>query len=310
MKSVKRILKVYQGSKIKNIKKLKFLNIRNRTVYNITAPFKYENKTYLIGRVENPKDETSIIRFFKKTNSYFVSDNSFQTFELEDPFITKIKDCYILGGVETKPDRHERLKWRTIFYQGKNLRNLRKFAAGPWGMKDIRLIELPNSKIGVFTRPQGKKGRRGKIGFFEINSLSELKPRKISQAKIIPQLFARGEWGGANDILILKTGKIGILGHVARFSKDKNKFYYPMVFAFDPTTGKTSTMRMICRRAELPEGDSKKPDLYNVVFPGGIIRKGRNLATIYIGIADFESYEITVQDPFKYYEKNDKQIFG
>ncbi len=308
MKSVRSILKVYNGPKIKKIKKIKFLYVRNKTVYNITAPFKYEGKTYLLGRIENIKDETSIICFFRKSGSYFIPDSSFQKFELEDPSLTQIKDFYILTGVETKL-YGKKLRWRTVFYKGKNLRNLKKFTTGPWGMKDIRLIEIADEKIGVFTRPQGKRGRRGKIGYTEINSLKEIKPRKLSQAKIIPNLFARGEWGGVNDLLILRTGKIGILGHIARFSKDKNKFYYPMVFAFDPKTWKNSTIRLIGRRAEFPEEDSKSPELYNVVFPGGIIRKKGNLATIYVGIADTESYEITIKDPYKYYEDNDMKIF-
>ena len=310
MKSVKSILKVYQGPNIKTIKKLKFLHVRNRNVYNITAPFKYEGKTYLLGRIENPKDETSIIHFFRKDGNYYRPNDSFQTFELEDPAIVKIRDCYVLSGVEVKPTKGGLLRWRTVFYRGTDLKKLRKFATGPWGMKDIRLIELPNDNIGVFTRPQGKKGRRGKIGFVEVKSLNEIKPRKLSQAKIIPHLFARGEWGGANDLLILRSGKVGVLGHIARFSKDKNKFYYPMVFAFDPENRKTSNIRLIGRRAELPEGDAKQPDLYNVVFPGGIIRHKGDIASVYVGVADAESYEITIDDPFKYYEEHDKQIFG
>ncbi|MCK5449547.1 DUF1861 family protein [Candidatus Pacearchaeota archaeon] len=309
MKSVKSILKTYNKPKIKNIKKLKFLHVRNQNVYNITAPFKYEDKIYIIGRVENQKDDTSILKFFRKVNSNFVPEDTFQKFELEDPSLVRIGDSYVLSGVETKPLKNK-LRWRTVFYKGKNLRKLTKFTIGPWGMKDIRLIELDEGKIGVFTRPQGKKGRRGRIGYFEISSLKELKPRKISNAPILKDLFSRGEWGGVNDLLILRSGKIGVLGHIARFSKDKNKFYYPMVFAFDPKTHKTSTIKLIGRRAELPEGDSKTPDLYNVIFPGGIIRRKGNLAQFYVGVADTESYEITIADPFKYYEKNDKQIFG
>lgn len=308
--SVKKILRVYQGPKIKSIKKLKFSNVRNKTVYNITAPFKYESKTYLLGRAENPKDEISLICFFRKTDSNYAPDESFQHFELEDPALTKIGENYVLSGIETKMNSKGNLKWRTVFFKGHDLRRLRRFTAGPWGMKDIRLIQLQNDKIAVFTRPQGKKGRRGKIGYTELASLSELKPRKLVSANIIKGLFSRGEWGGANDLLLLRSGKIGILGHIARFSKDKNKFYYPMVFAYDPLTHKTSTIRLIGRRAELPEGDAKQPDLYNVVFPGGIIRKKGDLSTVYVGVADAESYEITIEDPFKYYEDNDSKIFG
>ena len=201
MKSVKSILKVYKGPKIKDIKKINFSSVRHRNVYNITAPFKYEGRTYLIGRVENPKDETSVICFFKKSNSFYTPDNSFQKFELEDPALTKIYGSYILSGVETKMVKNK-IRWRTIFYRGRDLRNLKKFAAGPWGMKDIRLIQLDDEKIGVFTRPRGNKGRRGRIGYIEIKSLSELKPRKISNASIIKGLFSRGEWAARTPSFI------------------------------------------------------------------------------------------------------------
>jgi len=97
-------------------------------------------------------------------------------------------------------------------------------------MKDIRLVELKNGKIGVFTRPQGRRGRRGKIGFTTISSLENLTPRTLTKAQIIKGQFAKGEWGGVNQALILKNGKIGALGHIARYSKDKqNRFYYAIV---------------------------------------------------------------------------------
>ena len=50
-------------------------------------------------------------------------------------------------------------------------------------MKDIRLILLSDNRIGVFTRPQGKIGGRGRIGFMIVNSLKEL-GLDISENKI------------------------------------------------------------------------------------------------------------------------------
>jgi hypothetical protein len=308
MSKIKKILKVYKGPKIIKIKRLKFLNVQRRSVYNVTAPFDYNKKSYIIGRVEN-KQSISEIVFFRRGNGHFVPDDSFQKFNLEDPHLVKISDLFVLSGVETKPFGNK-LKWRTVFYKGKDLKSLKKFAAGPWGMKDIRLVQLADGKIGVFTRPQGKKGRRGKIGYIEISSLKEIKPRKLASAHVIQHLFGRGEWGGANEPLVLNSGKIGILGHIARFTRDKNKFYYPMVFAFDPVSKKTSDIRLIGRRAELPEGDAKSPDLYNVIFPGGVKRNGDGTAKVYVGVGDLESYEITMEDPFKYYEEKDREIFG
>ncbi len=309
MKSINTILKVYKTEGIKSVNKLKFSGIDQRDVYNITAPFEFSGETYILGRVE-PRStvEGSQIVFFKKRgDSSWVPDNACPVFTLEDPFLTRIGEEYVIGGVETKQRAgHQFLSFRTVFLKGKNIHDLKKFTHGPWGMKDIRLIEMPNGKIGVFTRPRGRKGGRGRIGFVTINSLKELGPRLLSQAPIIQGQFVKGEWGGANEIHVLKNGKLGVLGHMARYSKDKKmRFYYPMVFCFDPETFQSSTIRMIARRSELPEGEAKSPDLYNVIFPGGLIRNDDETATLYAGVGDAEAYEVTIADPFKFYEKTE-----
>jgi hypothetical protein len=289
--------------------KLKFSGTEEESVYNITAPFIFEGKFYLFGREEPIKGnglESKVSLFKKKKNGFWEVENSFEKLNLEDPFIAKIKGLFILGGVEVRKNpKINKIKYRTIFYKGKNIFELERFSSGPWGMKDIRLVELNNGEIGVFTRPQGKKGARGKIGFMKINSLEELTPRIISKAQLIKNQFAKGEWGGVNQAIILKNGKIGVLGHIARYSKDKmNRFYYAIVFCFDPETSDTSNLRLILRRAELPEGESKNPGLYNVIFPGGIIRKKDGTCLIYAGVGDLESYRILIKDPFKYYEEH------
>jgi hypothetical protein len=310
MKTINELMKVFKVPKIYEVKKIKFSGVENKNVYNTTLPFKFENETYIIGRVEDLEKKISYSKFFKKVKSSYVLDKSFKFFKLEDPFITKIKNYYVIGGVEIKVNKFGKWKWRTVFYFGRNLRNLKRLSTGPWGMKDIRLTELPSGKIGVLTRPQGKIGGRGKIGYCEINSLSELNPRKIARAKLIKNFFAKGEWGGANDLVILKTGKIGVLGHIAKFDIKKYRHYYPIVFAFDPVTRKSSTMRIITIRSSFPKGKAKRPDLYGVIFPGGITREKNNKATIYAGIGDAQTYKITIDDPFKYYEDNDEKIFG
>lgn len=307
MKSVREILKVYKSSFF-SAKKLKFYSVEKQDVYNITAPFRFGKKRYILGRVE-PRDielGARVYFFTKKKNSdYWVPDKNCQVYDLQDPFICCIGETFVLGGVEVQQrSAKKHLSYRTVFYRGKDIHNLRRFATGPWGMKGIRLVELNDGKIGVFTRPQGKKGGLGRIGFTTINSLNELKPRKISNAELIRGLFVKGEWGGVNEVHYLCNGKLGVLGHVARFSKDKKlRFYYPMVFGFDIEKRKATSIRILVRRAELPEGEAKRPDLYNVVYPGGLVRNGAG-AKLYVGVGDAEAYSVSIKDPFIYYEKN------
>ena len=110
---------------------------------------------------------------------------------LQDPFVTKISGQLIFGGVEVFPDpkNEKNLLWRTVFYKGDNIRSLKKFVSGPIGMKDIRLLELSDQSIGVFTRPQGEKGGRGKIGYTTIHSLDELTAEVIDDAPLINRIF-------------------------------------------------------------------------------------------------------------------------
>jgi hypothetical protein len=309
MKTIKEILKIYKHENFMKARKLKFQSTDYDSVYNITAPFKFEENLYLLGReepIEKEGFEAKISLFKKKKTGVWELDKNFKKLNLEDPFISKIGNTFILGGIEVQNNAgRKETNYRTIFYKGENIFNLRKFTTGPWGMKDIRLVEINENKIGVFTRPQGKKGARGKIGFTIISSLDELTPRKLSNAPIIKGQFAKGEWGGVNQALILKNGKVGVLGHIARYSKDKkNRFYYAIVFCFDSETRTASSLRLILRRAELPEGESKNPGLYNVIFPGGIIRKNDGTCLLYAGVGDIEAYKILIKDPFEYYEKN------
>ena len=60
-----------------------------------------------------------------------------------------------MGWRFSPSDVENALHWRTRFYRGQH-QNLVPFAQGPDGMKDIRLVELPDGDIGVFTRPQGE----------------------------------------------------------------------------------------------------------------------------------------------------------
>src|SRR6056297_641459 len=306
MKTIKQILSIYRGENYIRAKKLRFSGVGKNDVYNITRPFKFKRTSYILGRVE-PHDgwDSKIVLFKKKKDSnYWYPDENFNPLHLEDPFIEKIGESFVVGGVEVQRPVEGKMRYRTVFYRGKDIHNLRKFSHGPWGMKDIRLVELPDKRIGVFTRPQGKKGGRGRIGFTIIDSLQKLKPRILTQAPLLKGQFAKGEWGGVNEAIILSNGKVGALGHIARKSKDKKLlFYYPFVFYFDPYTRERSNLRIILRRAELPEGESKKPELYNVVFPGGIIRKNKGLSKLYVGVGDAEAYEVLIKDPFEYYEE-------
>ena len=291
------------------------------TVYNITRPFGQPNKRFLAGRAESRHSELdSRIVFFEEE----VHDHRWKPIKdapvlpLQDPFyIEDVQGYQIVGGVHIWDDasRPGGLNWCTYFYRykqnlaelvGKNGKLKPPFAIGPDGMKDIRLIELPSGRIGVFTRPQSSTpstGGRGKIGYLEIDHLDQLTPERIAAAPLLPGLFRDEEWGGANELHLLKNGRVGVLGHIAEFT-GKQKNYYPMTFCFDPVTKAASGLKIIALSDSFPRRvGTKTPELNNVMFSGGLIRLPHQDALLYAGVGDIAAGVVYLdEDPFLEYE--------
>ncbi|MGG1880596.1 DUF1861 family protein [Paenibacillus cisolokensis] len=307
LKSCSELLEAYRNrdSKAVHPEKLAFVGVGERDVYNISAPFEDEGELVIAGRVEDRSSEESEIHFFVQRDGNWVPREGAPVFALQDPFYTRISGELIFGGVETFPhDEIEGgLNWRTVFYRGANVADLKKFFSGPDRMKDLRLVQLQDGSIGVFTRPQGDKGGRGKIGYTKINSLEELSHQTVLDAPLLEGQFSEEEWGGGNEIHLLSNGMLGVLGHIAKFDEQGNRHYYSMVFVFDPQTGTYSDMQIIAERGNFVEGPAKRPDLANVVFSGGLIRNADGTAELYAGISDAEAQKVKVPDPFTAFEQ-------
>lgn len=280
--------------------KIIFKGVGNKDVYNITAPFEDGGTVLIAGRVEQRDSEFSQVLFFTEEEGVWYPKDDAPSFKLQDPFVTKIHGELIFGGVEIfpNPENQAHLSYRTTFYRGKNIYALELFAKGPDGMKDIRLIELEDGNIGVFTRPQGEIGGRGKIGYTQIETLEDLTEDVIERAFILDELFIEEEWGGANELHLLSDGSIGVLGHIACFDEKGNRHYYPMVFKFNPNTMKYSSMKLIATRDNFPKGPAKRPDLIDVVFSGGLIIENDDSAVLYVGVSDAEACRIDIPNPF------------
>lgn len=284
------------------------------TIYNPTRPIYNNGKRYLVGRVEPLEAEVSKIMFFEELEGIWRLIDEAPVLGLQDPFyIENVHGYNIIGGVKTFPRDHkpDELDYRTVFYRYKeDLLELinyqsgvaKPFAEGPKGMKDIRLIELANGKIGVFTRPQGGSAGPGKIGYVEIDSLDQLE-EMIPRAKILEGLFHHEEWGGANDLHILKNGKIGVLGHIAYFDNSQ-RHYYAMTFVFDPRTQTHSHLEILTTADDFPPVKPKKTTIGKVIFSGGLIRKDDGTADLYVGVGDIQSGKIRIKDPFLKHEKD------
>ena len=309
---VKSLLSSYNKKDILEIKKIEFIGVEGKDVYNITAPFQSDGVEYLAGRVEPREDElNSKVMFFirKKDARYtWILDKKAPVFRLQDPFVCIIDSEIIFGGVRIILVDGE-VHHHTVFFRGKNIHDLKKFARGPDNMKDIRLVQLPQRMIGLFTRPQGIIGGKGRIGFTRIDSLEDLSRfthEDYFKTLLLCKDFDDEEWLGANAAHILKNGLVGVLGHIACYSKDPmgkiHKNYYPITFALDMQSNEPIGIKIIARRDDFPKGQSKIATLQNVLFAGGFIRHDDGTATVYVGAGDTESYEIKMKDPFFEYE--------
>ncbi|PIR18581.1 MAG: hypothetical protein COV48_06730 [Elusimicrobia bacterium CG11_big_fil_rev_8_21_14_0_20_64_6] len=301
-RSVSALLREYRaGGKAATGRKLRFTGVGGRDVYNPTAPFRamFRGKavSVMAARVESRDSESSEAVFFEKSRGRWRPLAGAPRFKLQDPFVSFIGGELVMGGVETFP-QDGGLGYRTVFYRGASLGELKRFAVGPDGMKDIRLAELPGGKLLVLTRPQGEIGGPGKIATVVLDGLAALKPDAIERAKPYDDLFTAEQWGGANELHLLRNGLIGVLGHVARFDAKGKRHYYPMAFAIDPATGRRTRMKLLLERSRLPAGASKRPDLEDVLFSGGLIRGRDGRAAIYVGAGDAEVYRVEIADPF------------
>jgi hypothetical protein len=285
--------------------KLMFSGIGKRDVYNITAPFIYDGEEVLVGRVEERHSEFSQVFFFTRDDEIWSPRNHTPTYNLQDPAICSINEQLVFSGVEviTDPDHPDKIiSWVTQFYRGKHIDSLRHFASGPGTMKDIRLVELKDGRVGVFTRPQGNEAGRGQIGFTVIPSIDELNDETFLRAHILRDQFVKEEWGGANEAHLLTNGNVGILGHIASMDEAGNKHYYSMVFMLNPLTLEKSPIKIIAARRDFPVGPGKRPGLEDIVFSGGLIRLADNQAMLSVGVSDTEAYQILIPDPFAEYE--------
>ncbi|MGL5021543.1 MAG: DUF1861 family protein [Mycoplasmatales bacterium] len=298
------LLNTYEN-KIIETSKLNFYGVDGFDVYNLTAPFKDEEKIVLAGRVEKRDSEHSKIMFFeeKEANKWYLLTD-YPEFILQDPYCSVINGELLLGGTEIfdHPTIPDALSYCAVKLRGANVKSLKPFFRGPNGMKDIRLVQVSEKEILLLTRPQGGVAGPGKVGYVILNSLDELTIDACNNAALI-ELFDSKEWGGGNEAHMLSNGLVGVLGHVARFDDEGNRHYHSCVFTIDLKNNTHTMPEIICVRDNLNPGESKRPDLEDVLFSGGIIRHNDGTASIYNGVGDCESHVALIPDPFLKYEE-------
>ena len=93
-------------------------------------------------------------------------------------------------------------------------------------------------------------------------------------------------------------GRVGVLGHVASFDEAGDRHYYPMAFVFDPSGRIVHGDELIAERSRFLPGPSKWPDLQDVVFSGGLVRREDGSRRAVRGHHDADAQRIVIADPF------------
>jgi len=299
---VRNLLQEYRSSwKKYESNKIQFNGQGDKDVYNISSPFEWDGNTYILGRIEARDSEISDTGFFVKTgdNEYNLTDIIIPM--LQDPFYAFIDEQLFVGGTEIFLDEKKNIScWHTTIFIASDLKNFTRCFLAPSKMKDVRVFQT--NKIYIFTRPQGGKAKFGRIGLEVVGNLADMYRVFLGDASIFMDQFDDLSWGGVNQIVGLKDGRLGILGHIACMSEGDVRHYYAMTFAVNPKTRERTPMKIICERSDFPEGEAKRKDLVDVIFPGGIERNSDKTATLFVGLSDAEAYSITIEDPFLEYE--------
>jgi Protein of unknown function (DUF1861) len=266
--------------------------------YNPSGPVSLGGSRHVYVRLEPRGDEFSswAVPFRQLSDEDWVIDRDLLTLRAQDPAVATVGNEIVVSGVQIVARRHDYVYFRTVFWRGTSFADLSEFAAGPAQMKDIRLVGLEDGRIGIFSRPMGSVGGRGKVGYTEVEGIDQLTSAAIAGARLIEPQPVDDHWWGVNDVYDLGAGLLGILGHVAKFGPGWERHYYGFAGIFDRREHRLiHGPKIIAKRSMFPDSAAKRPDLVDVVFPTWI---DREKGLLFAGISDVAVGVTPIRDPF------------
>lgn len=296
---VKELLAAYRRNKNGATGSLVALDgIDGRDGYNPSAAFMDGDRLSTYVRIESRNDEFSSWSavFHQNGDQDWWLNEGLPMLRVQDACVARIQGNLVVGGVRILARTKTFTHFQTVFWRGDSPANLTEFARGPLQMKDIRLVELEDGRIGVFTRPMGGDAGRGKVGYTEVDDLAGLTPEAMAAAELLDAQPVEEHWWGTNAIYRLGGDKLGILGHAAMFGSP-HKHYYPIALVFDRRERRVvDGPRIIAERSAFPEFPPKRGDLADVVFPAWFDRRQ---GLLYAGLSDSTVGRLPIDDPFR-----------
>ncbi|CCW63541.1 unnamed protein product [Phytomonas sp. EM1] len=281
---------------------LKFKGVDGYDVYNCSVPFKIDGKFHILGRVERrPEWVNSHVRLFAKTgNDEYTLVPGSMIWQLEDPFVSKIQGEMVIGGTRIKKDKGTVSDYGTDFYRG-SPNDLVYFTSGPEKMKDVRLVELQDGRIGIFSHHKFKK--KCLTGFAIIDKLDDLSADAIDSASPIDHSAFGDAWGGVNQAYLLTSGKIGCISHHGYLADGENgtliNVYCATSFVYEVSTNKVYSYKIIGTKPCFPDCPVKAPRLVDCAFVSGIVMRDDGKCDLYSGLGDTCEGRIVIDYPFE-----------
>lgn len=279
-----------------------FKGIDGYDVYNCSCPFRLNGRFHMLGRVERRNEwVNSYVRLFMETgkDEYTLVPNS-MIWQLEDPFVCKIHGEMVFGGTRVTKNNGKVFDYFSDFFRGPP-NDLVYYTSGPKKMKDIRLVEMANGKIGVFSHH--KSNHECLTGFVTINSLDELSAEVIDSAVPIDHTLFGDAWGGVNQPYLLTTGKIGCISHHGYVAEDENgdtiNVYCITSFVYEPSTNKCYSYKILGTKPCFPDYPPKVPRLADCAFVSGIVMREDGKCDLYSGVGDTREGRLVIDYPFE-----------
>lgn len=232
---------------------------------------------------------------------------------LEDPTFLRVRRDnvahVVLGGVRVQITDSGFIA-NTEFYTGPNMESLspQPFAVIK-GMKDVRLLELPDGRLLLSKRPTGGEYEAGKITLHvldNISQLSQVDTLNLRTYAVLDSGYA-ADWVGTNSMYLLPDVHgdlwVGLLGHLGLRDVDDGKHYAVTTYKIrleDLLDSKVHHImpRVIATRACFEDGPWKTPDLGDVVFPGSLDPLGHETYRLWAGLSDARIGTVVVDNPF------------
>lgn len=281
---------------------LTFKGVDGYDVYNCSVPFSFDGTRHIFGRVERRNEwVNSYVRVFAETGHdewTLVPDS--MIWQLEDPYISKVHGKIVFGGTRVTKNRGKCCDYFSDFYFGP-WGDLLYYTSGPKRMKDIRLVELADGKIGIFSHH--KSNHECLTGFAVINKLEELSAEVIDSAVPIDHTAFGDAWGGVNQAYLLTTGKIGCISHHGYIADDENNemlnVYCITSFVYEPSTNNVYSYKILGTKNCFPESEPKVPRLADCAFVSGITMRQDGKCDLYSGVGDTEEGRMVIDYPFE-----------